>query len=90
MSLFAVLLPEENPKLVDAIQAKYPDNYPITSTQWIVFGKGTAREVSNNLEISTEKTIGSAVVLTITSYWGRASTDLWDWMRAKIEEKVNA
>jgi len=90
MSLFAVLLPAENPKLINAIKERFPENYQITPTQWVISAKGTAQQVSDKLEISVkENPIGSAVVLTITGYWGRASTDLWEWMKVKMEESAN-
>jgi len=92
MSLFAVLLPEENPKLVAAIKEKFPDtdHYEITSTQWMISGKGTVKQISDTLGVSVkENPIGSAVILAISGYWGRASTDLWDWMKVKMEESVN-
>jgi hypothetical protein len=89
MSLFAVLLPAENPKLVAAIKGKFPDtdHYEITSTQYMISAKGTAQQISGILGVSDEKPVGSAVILAIAGYWGRASSDLWEWMRVKMEEK---
>lgn len=89
MSLFAVLLPAENPKLIAAIKGKFPDpnNYQITPTQWLISAKGTAQQISSVLGVSDEKPVGSAVILAIAGYWGRASSDLWEWMRVKMEEK---
>jgi hypothetical protein len=94
MSVFAVLLPIENPKLTDIIKNKFPepDHYQITSTQWLVSAKGTAKQVSDTLGVSAkekEDRMGSAVILAISSYWGVASTELWDWIKAKMEESLN-
>jgi len=36
-----------------------------------------------------ENHVGSAIVVGISSYWGRGNTDLWDWMKAKTEESDN-
>jgi hypothetical protein len=93
MGLFAVLLPNDNPKLATAIKEKYPENYQqLSSTQWIISAKGTARQISNTLGVTSEedeRTIGPAIILSITSYWGRASVDVWEWMRVKGEEGSN-
>jgi hypothetical protein len=93
MALFVVLLPHENPVVVASIKEKFSnDNYfEINSTQLIVSGKGSAQRISDMIGITSEdeKSIGSAVVLAFSGYWGRASTDLWEWMRVKIEERDN-
>lgn len=90
MSLFAVLLPKENPELVKIIKQKFPENYEINPTQWIISAKGTVKQVSDTLGVSIkENPTGLAVVLGISGYWGRASTDLWDWMKVKMEEGVD-
>ena len=93
MALFAVLLPQESPAVVASIKAKFPDNkhYKINSTQWIVSGTGSAEQISDIIGITGEdnSTIGSGVVLAFTGYWGRANNSLWEWMRVKLEERVN-
>ena len=52
MSLFAVLLPKENPELVKIIKEKFPEHYEITPTQWIISAKGTVKQVSDNVGVS--------------------------------------
>jgi hypothetical protein len=93
MALFAILLPKENPRIVAAIKDKFTENnyFEICPTQWIVSGKGPAKKISDTIGISSEgeQTLGSGVVLAFTGYWGRASTDLWEWMKIKIEEGDN-
>ncbi len=91
MSLFVVILPKEDPALVAAIKEKFPNNYyQITPTQWIISARGTAQQLSDLIGVTgEEKPIGLAVILAIAGYWGRASTDLWEWMRVKTEEKAN-
>ncbi len=87
MGLFAVLLPEENPKIITAIKEKFSDNYQVTPTQWIISTKGTAKQISDTLGISgKEPPTGDAVILTIAGYWGRAEPNLWEWMKVKMEE----
>ncbi|MHB8173088.1 MAG: hypothetical protein ACYDFU_01330 [Nitrospirota bacterium] len=93
MSLFAVLFPAENPALQTAIKEKFPENnYKITSTQWIISGKGTAQQISDMLGITKGTgpgTSGLGVVLGVSSYWGRADAGLWEWMKVKTEEGDN-
>ncbi|MBU4233508.1 MAG: hypothetical protein KKD99_11170 [Proteobacteria bacterium] len=87
MSLFAVLLPAETPKLIAAIKEKFPDHYEITSTQWMISTKGTAKQISDTLGVSgKEPPTGDAIILTIAGYWGRAEPNLWEWMKVKMEE----
>ena len=90
MALYAVILPKPTPAIVAEIKAKFAENdyYEITPTQWLVSGQGTAKKISDMIGITAkeEETIGSGVVLAFNGYWGRGSTDMWEWMKAKIEE----
>jgi hypothetical protein len=92
MSVFAVLSEEYNPKLEVLITEKYPkDHYKITSTQWLVYSKETTKQLTDTLGITSEGgkkkgDTGSAIVLAISSYWGIANTDMWGWMKVKMEE----
>lgn len=87
MALFAVILQHENPGVARLIEEKYPDplHYQITSTQWIVSGKGTAQSVSDLIGASE---LGG-IVLSFSGYWGRAETSLWEWMKSRVEESDN-
>ncbi len=90
MSLFAVLLPKENPELITAIKEKFSDNYQITSAQWIVSAKGTAQQISDALGISAkEHPTRLAVIFAIAGYWGRANADLWEWIKVQMEKEHN-
>jgi hypothetical protein len=91
MALFAVMSPSVNVKLEAAIKNKYPNSfYMYSSTQWFISSKSTAKEISDQLGISIKQDhIGSAVVVGVNGYWGRANNDLWDWMKAKTEESEN-
>ncbi len=92
MSIFAVLLEQDNPKITNAMAEKLPnDHYKVTSTSWFVSFKGTVKELADLLGITSEGgqkkgEAGSAIVLSISTYWGVANTDIWEWMKAKIEE----
>ena len=85
MSVFAILRVTEPAKLRAAIVEIYPDDHmEITPNEWMVSDNGTAVEVSKKLKIP-DATNGVAIVIGFTSYYGRAPTPIWDWIKAKLE-----
>ena len=53
--------------------------------QWLVaIDLKTAKEVSDRLGISADKTddLGPALVLTVAGYWGREPDNVWEWIVA--------
>lgn len=95
MTIFAILLPSPQPKLAEAIVAAYPNNYlKITDTQWLVSGGGTVIEVTAKIGVYDPKqpdnpVSGSAIVISMSAYYGRAPTPVWDWIKAKLEAPTN-
>ncbi len=91
MTIFAILLPTPEPKVVNAIKAAYPnDHLPINEYQWLVSATGTAIDVSAKLGIFDPKSpgaapIGNAVIFSTNGYFGRAQTNIWEWIKAKLE-----
>ena len=84
MTLFAILGHDENPKLEAALAVHFPDNFlKIGAGQWLVAGKGTSVDVSNVLGIS-DGSSGSAIVVSVASYYGRAASNIWEWMKVKL------
>lgn len=96
MTIFAILLPLPQPNLAAAIKRAYPlDHLMITETQWLISSTGTVIEVTAKLGIydkerSNNPPTGSAIVFAISSYFGRAPTPVWDWIRSKLEARPNA
>lgn len=87
MSVFIIVSKTDNAELGRIIQEKYPqDYYQYSSNQWLVSSSGISKEVSDNLGISDKDKNLVAVVFAISSYWGRASADVWDWLKNKLEE----
>jgi hypothetical protein len=71
-----------------AIKEKFPNDYiGLQGDEWLVAAKGTAKEVSDTLGITGEATarLGSAIVFATTGYFGRAPTEVWEWIRTKTE-----
>jgi hypothetical protein len=96
MTVFAVLLPSPQPKLVEAIKAAFPkDHLSINDTQWLISTSGTVTELSAKLGIfdaskpATPAT-GQAIVFATSAYFGRAPATVWDWIKAKLEAPPSA
>jgi hypothetical protein len=85
MIVFAILSPTvSNPALEAAITTNFPNDWlKIGPGQWLTAGRGTAVDVSNLLGISDGKN-GVAIIFSIASYFGRADTNVWEWIRVKL------
>ncbi|HQS15055.1 hypothetical protein [Reyranella sp.] len=90
MTIFAILTPAENPQLGSDIARLFPENhFQVAPNQWLVAASGTtAKEVSDKLDI-TEGGKGKALIISVGNYYGRHSTDLWEWIKAKWDLKPN-
>lgn len=88
MSVFVVLSKIDNEKLEKVIQSEFPiDHYKIAATQWLISAEGTAMQLTEKLGIlDQEKGPGPAVVFAISGYYGRASMDMWEWIKNKLEK----
>lgn len=49
--------------------------------EWLVAYEGTSKQLSDELGIS-ENEKASAIVIGFSSYWGRSSSDVWEWIKA--------
>ena len=91
MTIFAILLPTPQQILVDKIKGAYPnDHLSLNSTQYLVSSTETAIDVTARIGVydasnKTEASIGNAVVLAVSSYYGRAQPNVWDWIKSKME-----
>lgn len=91
MTIFAVLMPSPQPVLADTIRSKYPaDHLMVTDTQWLISAHGTAGDISTTIGIYDPKSpnakpTGSAIIFATSSYFGRAPTPVWDWIKTKLE-----
>lgn len=86
MTVF-IITPISSPEAVSkAISEKFAkDSYAIPkSHSWLVSYGGTAMELSNELGI-TGGTIGTGMVASISNYYGRAPTDMWEWIKTRVE-----
>lgn len=96
MPVFQVTpLANNHAQLAAALAAKTSkggaDSYALPSEAgWLVAYKGTTIELSNLLGVTGQppgekSPIGPTLVVAITSYYGRAGTDLWEWLKTRFE-----
>jgi hypothetical protein len=88
MPVFAIL-PVDNTKLKPKIESTIPhgDYLFLASNSWLVSYSGTSKELAENLGISPSEGNDTTpgIVVAITSYWGRATPDVWEWLQLKLK-----
>jgi hypothetical protein len=91
MTIFAVLVLPPHQPVGDAIKTAYPsDHLYISDDQWLISTKGTASDVSAKLGLYDPQNpnvaaTGSAIVFSTNGYFGRAPTNVWEWIKVKLE-----
>ena len=81
--MFIFVVTKEAERVREVIERLPADRYfMLKSDTWFVLFDGTPRKLAENLGIR-DGTVGSGIVAPITSYSGRASGDLWDWLAVK-------
>ena len=86
--IFVVMHAPHELKIGPVIQRIFPNAHiQVSPGQWFVVASGTAQEVSNQLGI-TDGVNGSAIVASISGYYGRASTNIWEWLAANWNRVV--
>lgn len=61
------------------------DRFDLASDKWFISFDGTARELAEKIGVrgKTDTVVGSGLVLPVTTYSGRSSTALWEWLQNK-------
>ncbi|WP_146196928.1 hypothetical protein [Achromobacter pulmonis] len=59
--------------------------YKLANDKWFVVYDGISRELAEKLGMRGDPFISSGLVLPVSSYSGRAPTDLWEWLRLRME-----
>lgn len=89
MPIFAVIGQGFNPNLGAKLNETLPDSvYDLGGGAWLVSAQGTAKEVSDTVGITTGEA-GSAIVVEVASYFGRANPAIWSWVKVKWEGPPN-
>jgi len=89
MAIFAVIAPPDNSTLGSILEAQYANNFlRVWNNQWIISANGTPKDISDKLGVS-DGSAGTAMILLVTSYWGRANPDFWQWMSERLSSQVS-
>lgn len=90
----AVPLIKDSSPLNESVEQKVkpPERYKLQADRgWLIQFDGTSIDLSNHLGITVQNqgepsTVGSAIVVPVSSYYGRGSTDMWEWLKLKLEQ----
>ncbi len=68
---------------------KLPEHsfYELTDDSWLVAYEGSTRQLAEHLGIRSGDT-GSGLVVEAAAYSGRATNDLWDWLKVRSGENA--
>jgi hypothetical protein len=83
-NIYFVTATSEAAKVKQRLQRLIPDEanrYELAEDKWFVTFEGTTQELAEKAGVRTEDRVGTGLVLAVTTYSGRASTTLWDWLR---------
>ena len=83
-----IIIPSVGSNTFDTI---FPEKFAnkamrLPNGEWLVAYDGTSKQLSEEAGITeTEPSTGSAMVLNFSAYWGRASQDIWEWIKENGE-----
>ena len=83
MAIFLITPIESTGRVAASVQEKFPDDfYKISgSDSLLVHSTGTTKELADKLGISAGS---EAIVVGISSYYGFAPSDIWEWMQSRM------
>ena len=83
MTIFAIIPTSGKDKILQEIKSQFPQEFfPVSNGDVLVSFNGTSKELSDKLKIS-EGVSGTALVLLVNGYFGRATPDVWEWLNLK-------
>jgi hypothetical protein len=84
-NIFVVLAALNPIGLEGQIAATYPtDHLKVGDGEWLIASVGTAKDVSDKLGV-TNGTPSNGIVVSISGYYGRQQSNVWEWIRTKWE-----
>nr|WP_250809349.1 hypothetical protein [Neorhizobium tomejilense] len=85
MSIFVVFRTKNSNAVRAALEELFPRDYlEVQDGEFLISANMTAQELSENIGISGGSN-GSAIIFKMASYHGRATTEIWDWIKTKAE-----
>ena len=86
MTVFAILESSPKAELAGRIKAQFPnDHYSFAHGKWLVSAKMTAADLCTSLGVVKDSGFGGTLVVAVSSYYGLHSTEVWDWIKTKME-----
>ena len=68
------------------------DRYKLQADRgWLIKFDGTTVELSNHIGLTGQPTgvppqLGSAIIVPVSGYYGRGPTDMWEWLKTRLEQ----
>lgn len=85
-----VAVAHTRPDLLGAkVKEFYPDSYTLEPSAWFFFASGTATEIREKFGLDGGKLGAQAVIIQVGDWAGYAPSDLWTWMKSRLEAKPN-
>lgn len=85
MGVFAVISPTPDPELAERIgTASGGKCFAYSDRSWLVKFDGTSMKLARELKADGDGD-QSAIVLSVSSYYGRANPQIWEWLRTHWE-----
>lgn len=58
---------------------------------WLIKFDGTSVELSNHIGLTGQpqgetSPLGSAIIVPVSAYYGRGPTDMWEWLKTRLEQ----
>lgn len=85
-NVYFVTALSDAPKVIERINSLVApaDRYDLADDKWFVAYDGPAQDLAEKSGVRAgDEVIGTGLVISVTTYSGRASPTLWDWLRAK-------
>lgn len=93
-NIFAVFAAENPGTIGAAIRAAFQDDaLEVDTGQWLVSAEGTTQNVCERIGIVrrtdegtlTKGTLGGALVVAVSGYYGVKPSNIWEWIKAHWE-----
>ena len=85
--IFTIVATRNASAIRDAIKELGVQFIPIKEDSWILVYAGTTKELGDRLGIRGGET-GSAMIFAVNNYSGRASADIWEWLKVNWPQNV--
>lgn len=84
----------ESTRLNSAVEANVgaSDRYKLQADRgWFVRYEGTTRELSDKIGLTgqakgEQSPVGSGLIVPVSNYYGRGSTEMWEWLKTRLEQ----